>query len=62
MNDHPCWVCGSHVAPFGYGPMGVRSSEEPHKFIWYCGEHRPEGKVEKLTPKIESKPAFECPF
>lgn len=61
MNDHPCSVCGSPYAPFGYGPAGVKLREEPHKFIWRCGEHRPEGKPPRVTPKVEVK-EVECPF
>jgi hypothetical protein len=38
---HPCTVCGSANAPFGYGPPGVSVTREPDRFRWYCGAHRP---------------------
>jgi hypothetical protein len=66
MNNHPCFVCGSHVAPFGYGPMGVKVREEPHKYRWYCGGHRPDRPetpvVAATGETVAQAVVWECPF
>lgn len=41
---HPCCVCGSDNAPFGYGVQLVLAMKmkDPSKAgRWYCAEHRP---------------------
>jgi hypothetical protein len=34
---HPCSVCGSLLAPWGFG----FSAKAGRLGTWYCGEHRP---------------------
>jgi hypothetical protein len=34
---HPCAVCGSALAPWGFG----FSAKAGRLGTWYCGEHRP---------------------
>jgi hypothetical protein len=40
MTDHPCSVCGSDRAPFGYGPADDDAPLDAFK--WFCMAHRPD--------------------
>jgi hypothetical protein len=42
----PCFVCGTLVAPFGFGWPGFPSDKPKGKrgYLWACSEHRQEGE------------------
>ncbi|WP_412506190.1 hypothetical protein [Roseovarius sp. SYSU LYC5161] len=42
----PCFVCGTPVAPFGFGWPGPARDKPKGKrgYLWACFEHRPDGE------------------